>query len=210
MDATLRKQQGVHYTPPELAGFLARQTAACCQCPASNRMTVLDPACGAGELLASLVEALRSLPTFSNVEISVVGFETDLQAVEQTFQRLRPFRLKDLQIKNEDFLVSESSDNFDCVIANPPYVRTQVLGGASAQALARKFNLKGRVDLYQAFAVAISQSLRPGGALGLLTSNRFLTVKSGIAWAWASVRAACPCSICVANCARAGFCSNFG
>ncbi len=70
---------------------------------------------------------------------------------------------------------------FDCVIANPPYVRTQVLGGRQAQLLSQKFGLTGRVDLYQAFAFGISQVLRPGGVLGLLTSNRFLTVKAGAA-----------------------------
>ena len=62
---------------------------------------------------------------------------------------------------------------FDAVIANPPYVRTQVLGAATAQELARRFRLTGRVDLYHAFAKAIANVLKPGGILGLLTSNRF-------------------------------------
>lgn len=39
----------------------------------------------------------------------------------------------------------------DIVIANPPYVRTQVLGTAKAKQLARDFNLTGRVDLYYPF-----------------------------------------------------------
>jgi hypothetical protein len=54
-----------------------------------------------------------------------------------------------------------------------------VLGRVESQNLAKRFNLSGRVDLYQAFAVAIHAALKPGGAMGLLTSNRFLTVKSG-------------------------------
>ena len=70
---------------------------------------------------------------------------------------------------------------FDVVIANPPYVRTQVLGAKQAQALARRFGLSGRIDLYQAFARAMADLLRPDGVLGLLTSNRFLTTKSGAA-----------------------------
>ncbi len=68
---------------------------------------------------------------------------------------------------------------FDAVIANPPYVRTQVLGAATSQTLARRFGLTGRVDLYHAFTKAMANVLKPGGILGLLTSNRFLTVKSG-------------------------------
>ena len=65
------------------------------------------------------------------------------------------------------------------MIANPPYVRTQVLGAAKSQGLARRFDLTGRVNLYHAFARAMANVLKPGGVFGLLTSNRFLTVASG-------------------------------
>ncbi len=54
-----------------------------------------------------------------------------------------------------------------------------MLGARKAQDLAERFRLTGRVDLYQAFAQAMANVLKPGGVLGLLTSNRFLTVKSG-------------------------------
>ena len=70
-------------------------------------------------------------------------------------------------------------EQYDVVIANPPYVRTQVMGAKKAQALAKQFGLTGRVDLYHAFAIGMTTVLKPGGVLGLLTSNRFLTIKSG-------------------------------
>jgi len=81
-----------------------------------------------------------------------------------------------------DFLqprVKEERPRFDAVISNPPYVRTQVLGSASARELAIRFDLTGRLDLYHAFVKAMTLVLREGGILGLLTSNRFLTVQSG-------------------------------
>src|SRR5207244_11300835 len=81
-----------------------------------------------------------------------------------------------------DFLqppVQEERTRFDAVISNPPYVRTQVLGSASARELAIRFDLTGRLDLYHAFVKAMTLVLREGGILGLLTSNRFLTVQSG-------------------------------
>jgi len=74
---------------------------------------------------------------------------------------------------------SEYLGRFDAIIANPPYVRTQVLGSREAQQLGKRFGLTGRVDLYHAFVKAMASVLKPGGVLGLLTSNRFLTVKSG-------------------------------
>ena len=67
----------------------------------------------------------------------------------------------------------------DVIIANPPYVRTQVLGSDRAQQLAARFQLTGRVDLYHAFLIAMTDVLRPGGVLGVITSNRFLTTRSG-------------------------------
>ena len=48
-----------------------------------------------------------------------------------------------------------------------------------AKELAKRFGLTGRVDLYHAFAKCMADILKPGGILGLLTSNRFLTIKSG-------------------------------
>src|SRR5439155_11924969 len=56
---------------------------------------------------------------------------------------------------------------------------TQVLGATRSQAFAKQFGLTGRVDLYHAFAIAMTAVLKPGGVIGLLTSNRFLTIKSG-------------------------------
>jgi len=58
-------------------------------------------------------------------------------------------------------------------------VRTQVLGSAAARELAERFGLSGRIDLYHAFVKAMTLALREGGVLGLLTSNRFLSIQSG-------------------------------
>lgn len=65
------------------------------------------------------------------------------------------------------------------VITNPPYVRTQQLGGATAQLLATDFGLKGRIDLTHPFVAMVPTLLRADGILGLLCSNRFLTTKAG-------------------------------
>ncbi|MBF0441990.1 MAG: N-6 DNA methylase [Oligoflexales bacterium] len=74
---------------------------------------------------------------------------------------------------------SDQSKKFDLVIANPPYVRTQILGTRAAQELGSHFQLKGRVDLYHAFLVAIARSLKESGTAGIIVSNRFMTTKSG-------------------------------
>ena len=57
MNSSTAKTHGIHYTPPELAQFLARLLAA--QLPdQSCDLRVLDPACGNGALLAAFAQAV--------------------------------------------------------------------------------------------------------------------------------------------------------
>ena len=58
-------------------------------------------------------------------------------------------------------------------------MRTQIIGAQQAQQLAQSFGLTGRVDLYYPFLLGISQVLANGGVTGVITSNRFMTTKSG-------------------------------
>jgi adenine-specific DNA-methyltransferase len=78
-----------------------------------------------------------------------------------------------------------TSDTYDLIIANPPYVRTQIMGAEQAQLLAKQFGLAGRVDLYYAFLLGMANVLDPKGVAGIIVSNRFMTTRSG-----ASVRSA--------------------
>ncbi len=162
------KSTGAHFTPPELARFLAR--LALRHAPRRRPLRVLDPACGDGNLLAALAAEERRL--------RVVAVERDAAAIETARDRLRAFPDVSFEGRAGDFLARDPG-RFDLVIANPPYVRTQVLGARESRKLAARLGLSGRVDLYHAFVKAITASLTPGGALALLCSNRFLTTLSG-------------------------------
>ncbi len=127
--------------------------------------------------------------------VDAVGFDTDRTSLLFSRERLSAaFPGARLDLREQNFLdfglcgptqsslfgsVPNSLGSFDLVIANPPYVRTQVLGAAKSQALARAFELSGRVDLYHAFVKAIAHVLRPGGIAGIIVSNRFMTTKAG-------------------------------
>lgn len=197
-DKAERKAHGIHYTPPLLAAYLARQVVAALKIRAgrTGRINVLDPACGAGELLKALFEAV---PATWRDRLSLTGFDKDEQALAAAEGVLSGLGAASVSLQRADFLsvVSQSDRQmslllapahgeelpllakFDAVISNPPYVRTQVLGAATARELAARFDLTGRVDLYHAFVKAMTLALREDGILGLLTSNRFLTVQSG-------------------------------
>ena len=187
MPVSKRKATGAHFTPPDLARLVAERVAALLS-DRKGPLRVLDPACGDGNLLCAINDAL---PHETRQRVTLIGIENDaasfaaLRARQPKFDTCRADLIRGDFLEffgdNDLFGSGEALAPVDCIIANPPYVRTQVLGAKRAQQLAARFGLSGRVDLYQAFLVAMSRQLRPGGILGVITSNRFLTTRGGMA-----------------------------
>ena len=191
--ADTTKAGGVHYTPTVLASFVAANALEYIE--TAGGLRVLDPACGDGALLAAVVGLVPP-----ECELELVGCDKDPAAIEAAEARLVglsagnvSWSLETCDFLSEAAALREASSSlfgnspesaslakpFDLVIANPPYVRTQTLGAEESRRLADVFGLTGRVDLYHAFAVAMTESLREGGVLALLCSNRFMTTKGG-------------------------------
>jgi hypothetical protein len=183
-----RKRHGVHYTPPELAAFLADRVAIALERSGEppwawpEPVRVLDPACGDGALLAAAGARLRAR---GHRRVELVGLDRDPTAVAAAHLRLT--ELPDdgtctVALRVSDALAAApgSSDaGYHVVITNPPYVRTQLLGAAAAADLARRFGLRGRVDLLHVFVALAGELLADGGVLGLLGSNRFVSTQAG-------------------------------
>lgn len=194
-DTTEQKSNGATYTPKSLSDFVAMQIFNQIENTNGKVLRILDPAVGDGELLESLI---AQLSRYSNAKYEIYGFDTNNEALESAEKRLDKISPHiQSHFKKEDFLdfVSEkflknkmdlfSSDKpnvvepFDVIIANPPYVRTQIMGAAKAQKLAETFGLIGRVDLYHAFLTGMAKTLKVGGVAGIIVSNRFMSTRSG-------------------------------
>ena len=185
-----RKRHGVHYTPPELAAFLADRVAIALERAAEPPWTrpepvrVLDPSCGDGALLAAAGARLRAR---GHRRIELVGLDRDPTAVAAAHRRLSelpgagaPGCTVTLRVSDALSAAPGSLDTgYHVVITNPPYVRTQLLGAATSADLARRFGLRGRVDLLHVFVALAGERLTEGGVLGLLGSNRFLSTQAG-------------------------------
>jgi len=186
-----QKSTGATYTPVNFAAFVADHIVQLADLSMSGKIRVLDPACGDGALLDALIKRLQ--PSDRN-RIEAVGYDTDPKAIRIASRRLRlGFPDLDVHLEQKDFLehvlnlqgggdlfsAGEVQEPFHLVIANPPYVRTQIMGAQQAQQLAQCFGLTGRVDLYYPFLLGISQVLAENGVAGVITSNRFMTTKSG-------------------------------
>lgn len=187
------KESGATYTPKELADFVAQQivTEANSQLK-KPKLRILDPATGDGELLISLLTKLNEIGI---ADVEVYGFDIDDDALKASQGRIKQafpkaqmcfshsnfldFVMESANPHDKGSLFEDSTPEFDLIIANPPYVRTQVMGAEQAQLLTKQFGLSGRVDLYFAFIIGMSMVLKPTGTCGIIVSNRFMTTRSG-------------------------------
>ena len=182
-DVTEKKANGIVYTPSIMADYLAGEIVNTYSPKNFTSIRILDPAIGDGELVMSLLNHVYEQNP--NAETVVIGFETDSTTINATTSRIKDnFPTVSLEIRNSDFIDVTISDRFllgtfDYIIANPPYVRTQILGAEKAQQIARLVGLSGRVDIYYAFIILAEQLLSLNGVAGFITSNKFMTIKAG-------------------------------
>jgi len=165
-ELTLEKKTGATFTPKELAEYLTREILN--HIDLDNNSVVLDPACGDGVLLETICKKTNS---------QLLGYDLNHEYVKSSKERLNNFTGT---IETKDYILDDSEEGIaDAIIANPPYVRTQILGEDFTKILAKKYNLKGRIDLYYPFLIEMTKSLKEGGILGVITSNKFLFTKGG-------------------------------
>ena len=174
------KENGVVYTPIEIANYISEELIRI-NCPNNKKtISILDPAVGEGELLISIINTISEN---TSAKIEIVGYETDTEVCKRTQNRLQMlFPEINITVHNKDFLNAVFDNHtvlFDYIIANPPYIRTQILGSEKAQQLSKKSGLSGRIDAYYAFLLCVEMVLKSDGVAGFITSNKFLTIKSG-------------------------------
>nr|ADX97298.1 M.ClaI [Caryophanon latum] len=193
-----KKEDGIHYTAKELSYFMASRLKEASKkffTAKNSEVQLLDPSCGDGELLKAAAKI------FSEDNIKLIGVDTDeyaINAAQQYFTQednvslfINDYLNLFAREEEQDLfnLLPNEPDSFfiedgylkpvDLILANPPYVRTQVMGADKSQILADKFNLKGKIDLYHVFLVAMTKHLKDNGIICVITSNRYLTTAGG-------------------------------
>jgi len=165
---------GVVYTPEALARLLVAEALS-----DLKDAWVLDPACGAGALLAQ-AQVLGCSPA------RLCGVDIDPGALAQARDRLG----EQAQLVQGDGLTLDLGEafpeacaqgGFDAVVANPPYVRQERLGGRKDPLRGRFRAFHGAADLYVFFLERGLEALRPGGRLAVVVPNKWLRVGYGAA-----------------------------
>ena len=170
-----RQTMGQFYTPPDVAALMASFIP-------DGAETVLDPAVGAGVLLAAV-----------NGKAALVGYDIDELAIAMATVNLRGRGLK-FGGFTCDFLAdqgglfpepSHGPKTYDAIICNPPYMRHHLLTKEQKERLASHHSkalgvsVSGLSTNYAYFFMEAIQRLSDGGTLVFITPSEFLDVGYG-------------------------------
>lgn len=170
----VRKLRGAFFTPPEITKFLVEWAI---RLPSDR---VLEPSCGEAAFLLAAGRRLREIGATNFGLNQLVGLDIHAESLESAGKILCSENLSaDLQVA--DFLENPSSQLFDAVVGNPPYVRYQHYSGVARTrgreaALAQGVRLDGLSNLWAAFVVHAASHLEPSGRMALVLPAELLSV----------------------------------
>ena len=180
MDLT-KKENGVVFTPTDLASFMAEKAVKLCKKNKDEQVVVLEPSAGDGSLATAMIRCL-----FENgyKTIKLIAFDINEDYLFQLRTNIKSlFPTVEVETHCEDFVSfawSCRSAFADLIISNPPYVRTQHLSDEYVSFATDKIGLNGRVDLYHIFLCLLPNVLNDNGAISIVVSNKFLSNKTGL------------------------------
>ncbi|WP_457422815.1 Eco57I restriction-modification methylase domain-containing protein [Roseateles sp. P5_E7] len=183
-DSRSREQKraaGQFMTPPSIARFMAKRLLA--DGPART-LRLLEPAAGAGILVAAVVEEVLRNPR-GVTRLEVLVFELDpLLAGRLELLRVRvqaacraAGMAVDWQLRQEDFLLSELARGGRTVegllvIANPPFFKLNKTN--DPRALAHAYAVHGQPNIYGLFMAACARLMSPSGRWCFITPRSWM------------------------------------
>jgi hypothetical protein len=157
-----------HYTPQWLSERLASYL------PLDIDGSVIDPACGAGNLLAAAIVHLRGAGRSAN-DSRFYGIDTSSRAVAECRQTLRQLLPStSYRIYRNDFLKVSRADfgpKPNLVVMNPPFRGYGGLSLSRRHQIKHNFEMRGRFNLAYAFVYHAIRLLEPSVLVSLLPSN---------------------------------------
>ena len=193
------KSYGSFYTPQYIARFFGRFLREHMAPSAFKRIKSLDPACGSGVFLRTLLE-LQCDPvqeSFSQDSVDSAfrnahGVDVDQNACQATRLSLALLYLvlqdklpSTLAIVNDEAIghFTQNPDEigtYDAIVANPPFVRHELLEPPLRSRLQDYLgeDIMGRADMYLAFVKLAIDLLKPGGIACLVVPQTFLVASN--------------------------------
>lgn len=196
---------GQFYTPRQVADFIVAFTMD------GQRPIVLDPGCGSGTFLMSAYSYLAHTRGLSHRELLPIIWGFDISPFASELAVINLYRQDLSQFENFPRVVTGSYfdrqpgqavkfpspqltaggtqkidvpvPQFDCILANPPYVRSQHQDDLDPSYRDKLFTSAGSVginappktDLFAFFLYHSLKFMKPGSRLGFVTSSSWLT-----------------------------------
>lgn len=174
------KQNGIVFTPTNLANFMSSKIFENITIPKTEEITIIEPAAGNGALIESV---LKKAIENSYTKIKVYAFDIDISLLNNLKTKINHL-YPDVNIVCicQDFIDFASNNNTiyaDIIISNPPYVRTQHIDKRYLNFAKDNIKLSGKIDLYQIFICMFKKVLKPNGLISIVISNKFINNKTG-------------------------------
>lgn len=197
------KENGVVYTPEEIANYMIDNTIFKEDIIANPFMKILDPACGSGNILVCCYkklhiiyeENLEDINKYNSINLkisdiskhiienNIYGFDIDESALKilalDLFEASGCF--KESNFNKKDFLVEEDKDKYNIILGNPPYIGHKAIDKKYSKELKVKFKeiYKDKGDISYCFFQEAINSLNKKGKLSFITSRYFIESPSG-------------------------------
>ncbi|XOK60291.1 Eco57I restriction-modification methylase domain-containing protein [Paenibacillus elgii] len=176
-----KKQNGVYYTPKELADFVVNYVFE--NYCTNSRLDVLEPSCGDGAFIKAIMNT-QELRTESQLNLTAIELdEKELNKIRRHVKR-NPVHNMRVNFKNRDYLKFQKKnvENYDLVIGNPPYISYKLLSEEQIS-LSNEILLNAKIEpaiiknIWIAFLVSAVLSLKDEGVVCLILPSELLQVK---------------------------------
>ncbi len=166
-NATAEKLRGGFYTPEPIAAFILKWGI-----NGSSDYEILEPSCGDGVFLEQLKENKHKFKSVTAIEFD------DVEA-----EKADKIKLNNKNVINTDFHLycNETTQRFDLVVGNPPYIRYQYFQEEQQNEAIKVFNraklkYSKLTNAWVSFVVGSSLLLKEKGKIGFVVPAELLQV----------------------------------
>lgn len=161
------RRSGAYYTTEAVVRYMVSRARELCP----EAQSLIDPACGAGAFLQAAREG------FGGGLTRLVGWDLDPVAIA-----LCRARFPEAELWLQDALLAEAQGGYDLCLGNPPYISSGLRGAVAhhperLRALRERYpeSAEYKLNTYPLFIERGLELLRPGGVLGFIVPDSFLT-----------------------------------
>lgn len=176
MDAIIKKQNGVVFTPDWVADFMIDEALK--DRKITGQEKILDAGCGEGIfsiIAAKKFSELSGKPIHKVVEDNIYFIDISKEYISTTknnLQKISKNKISKYNAITDDFCFHNFTDKFDFIVGNPPYVRIQHLNDRKDQLQSNFFSANsGSIDLYFCFFEQALKLLKEQGKISFITPN---------------------------------------